>query len=102
MYEGSILNDYMAETGDGLALRELAWNDLVARLAATRELRGEFARMPAALGGGFDHFAQLRREAGFEGKQGVNHNALVGGKIETAKGKKVVAAGAAECDRETK
>jgi len=102
MYEGSILKDHLAETGDGLALRELAWSDLVARLAATRDLRGEVLRGPCLAGGGFDHFAQLRREAGFEGKRGVNRNALVDGKIDAAEGNDETAADAAEYDRESK
>lgn len=102
MYEGSILKDHLAETGDGLVLRELAWSDLLARLAATRDLRGEFSRVLSGPGGGFDHFAQLRREAGFEGKRGVNRNALADSKIDTAKGNDETAADAAECDRETK
>ena len=102
MYEGSILKDYLAETGDGLALRELAWNDLVARLAASRDLRGEFPGVPFVAGGGFEGFAQLRQEAGFEGKRGVNRNALVDGKIDKARGNDEAATDAAECDRETK
>ena len=101
MFEGSILRDHVAETGDGLALRELAWADLVARLAATRELRGALARAQFPDGGGFDRFAQVRQSAAFEGKRRVNRNALADGKIDPANGEGQAADRAANCDRES-
>ena len=101
MFERSILRDHLAETGDGLALRELAWADLVARLAATRELRGALARSQFLDGGGFELFAQVRQSAAYEGKRRVNRNALADGKIDGAKGTEQTADHAGQSDRET-
>lgn len=101
MFEGSILRDHLAETGDGLALRELAWADLVARLAATREIRGALAQANFSDGGSFDRFARVRQGAAFEGKRHVNRNALADGKTDAANGTEQAADDAASSDRES-
>jgi hypothetical protein len=85
MFEGKALHDQFAETGDGLALRELAWADLVARLAAARDLRRELDRAVGMPGGGFGQFTKLAWEAQDEGKRLVNRNALGAGKVDEAK-----------------
>ena len=100
MFEGSILGRHQAETGDGLALRELAWAELVARLAATREIRAEFERMPEGPLGGFRQFSKLRECAEGKGKRGVNRNALSDGKLDGAIEHDAAAISAAEDDRE--
>ena len=85
MFEGKALQRQFAETDDGLALRELDWNDLVARIAAARDLRGELDRLVGAPGGGFDQFANLASAAQYKGKRHVNCNALGAGKVDKAK-----------------
>ncbi len=85
MFEGKILHDQFSETGDGLALRELAWADLVARLAAARDLRGELDGVAGEAGGGFEHYAKLACTAQGKGKRAVNRNALGHGKDDGAK-----------------
>lgn len=100
MFEGSILSGQLAETGDGLALRELAWADLVARLAATREVRAEFERMPAGPLGGFRQFSKVRENSESKGKRGVNRNALSDGKSDEAIEDAVIAKSAVKGDRE--
>ena len=100
MFEGNILGRHQAETGDGLALRELAWADLVARLAATREIRAEIERIPEGPLGGFRQFPNVRKSAEGKGKRGVNRNALSDGKLDSAVENEAVATDAAQGDRE--
>jgi len=83
-----------------LPLRELAWADLVARLAAVRDLRGELGAMPLAVGGGFSEVANLRKSADCEGKRVVNHSALIHGKADGALGGIDTATSAEQGDRE--
>ena len=85
MFEGKTLQHQFAETGDGLALREIAWADLVARLAVAKELRSEFDRTAGIAGGGFSQFAKLAARAEDKGKRAVNRNALGAGKSDAAK-----------------
>lgn len=84
MLDGNILQKQFSGTGDGMALREIAWADLVARLMAARELRGEFVHTSGQDGGGFDQFAKLALQAGNEGKHTVNRNALGASKVDDA------------------
>ena len=100
MFEGNILSGHRAETGDGLALRELAWADLVARLAATREIRVEFERVLEGPQGGFRQFPKVRQCAEGKGKRVVNRNALSDGKYGEALDDETTATGAANGDRE--
>ena len=100
MFEGTIASGHLAETGDGLALRELAWADLVARLAATREVRAEFERMPHGPLGGFRQFSKVRQSAEGKGKRAVNRNALSDGKFDEAIDDTVTANCVVEGDRE--
>lgn len=100
MFEGRILQNHLAETLDGLPLRELAWADLVARLAAVRELRGELDQVSLAVGGGFSEFANIRKSADSKGKRDVNHSALARGKSDGASGGIDSAENAEQIDRE--
>ena len=86
MLERNILRDHLAETGDGLALRELGWSELVARLKASSECRSERGQVLGNAGGGFDQFPKLTAEALYEGKRPVNRTALGHGKIVEANG----------------
>lgn len=100
MFEKDILRGHLAETGDGLPLRQIAWSDLVARLAAVRDLRDEMERIESASGGDFGQFSQLRCQANDEGKRPVNHNALSDGKSDGATGDEKAVIDAARGDRE--
>ena len=84
MLDGNLLQNQFSRTGDGMTLREIAWADLVARLKAARELRGEFVHAPGNDGGGFDKFAKLALQAENEGKRPVNRNALGASKVNDA------------------
>ncbi len=80
MFEGPIKKPNFEDRGQSPVLRSFRWTDLVAKLAATRELRDEIARVE----GGFGAFADARREtvrvSGEEPKGAVNHDALSRGK----------------------
>lgn len=78
MYEGPIHAADYAGSEESPILRQLRWTDLVARIAATRETRpriGESSEEPQA------SFAAFHREAGPEGQQHVNRDALTHGKL---------------------
>ena len=53
-------------------LRTLSWNDLVARLAAARELRGAFAGVGEAGDASFHAGSAARIAAHHNGKQSIN------------------------------
>ena len=76
MFEGQFNRAKLGEARESEHLRAFRWTDLVARLAATRDLRDELARHGE---GDFRAFAHVRREGG-EGKHPVNHDALSDGK----------------------
>ena len=79
MFEGQIRGIDYPETGDSPVLRQLRWTDLVARLAASRDLRNELGE-----GGENDRdtsFAGFRSEAGEESKRAVNQDVLSHGKF---------------------
>jgi hypothetical protein len=76
MYEGHFNRAGFPETRDSADLRRFQWTDLVARIAATRDLRDEFARIEA----GFGAFAEVRREGNEKGKCVGNHEASGHGK----------------------
>ncbi|MEZ5681094.1 MAG: hypothetical protein R3E14_07315 [Erythrobacter sp.] len=76
MYEGHFNRAGFPETRDSADLRRFQWTDLVARIAATRDLRDEFARIEA----GFGAFGEVRREGNEKGKQPGNHDASGHGK----------------------
>lgn len=76
MFEGQFNRATRQEPRENAALRQFRWTDLVARLAATRDLRDELAKVD----GGFNAFGDARREGFEEGKVGVNHDALAHGK----------------------
>lgn len=82
MFEGHIDRANFGESRESEILRQFRWTDLVARLAATRDLREELSRSPE---GGFDHFAALRREVDDEGKPAVNHDVLSHGKANVVR-----------------
>ena len=98
MFEGQIDKSGTTDPREAEVLRQFRWTDLVARLAATRELRQELSRTAE---GGFDSFAALRREVGETGKSAVNHDGLNHGKGSVVK-LDVAARGAVQGDRENK
>ena len=74
-----------ADLGDGVALREIQWAELIARLAASREIRGAMPHPVAANGG--SSFGALAgapsnapRVVAEPGKRDVNPDALGNGK----------------------
>lgn len=75
MYEGNF-KEKPAFPSTGKNLRAFRWTDLVAQLAATRDLRDELDRVD----GGFNAFGEVRREENQEGKRTVNQAALADGK----------------------
>lgn len=76
MFEGHIKKAPSREAQESSVLRQFRWSDLVAKLAATRELRDELAKVD----GGFNAFREARRETEEESKPAVNHDALSDGK----------------------
>ena len=76
MFEGHINRAQVQDQRETPVLRQFRWTDLVAKLAATRDLRDEFERVEA----GFNAFGQARREGNEEGKLTVNQAALSDGK----------------------
>ena len=76
MFEGQINKPDVKEPLESTVLRQFRWTDLVAKLAATRELRDELAKVD----GGFNAFREARRETEEESKPAVNHDALSDGK----------------------
>lgn len=95
MFEGHIKKAGLQEPGESTVLRQFRWTDLVAKLAATRDLRDELAKGEA----GFDAFGSVRRETGDESKLVVNRDALNDGK-PTGLSLGEVASDAAQGDRE--
>ncbi len=78
MYEGPIKAVDYAGSEESPILRQLRWTDLVARIAATRELRPTCqtqAIEPEA------SFAAFHRETAPSGQQPVNRDALSDGKL---------------------
>jgi hypothetical protein len=79
MYEGPIKAAELAGSEESPILRQLRWTDLVARIAATREIRtgsGEFCSPePHA------SFAAFHRGTPGEGQHPVNRDALTHGKL---------------------
>lgn len=97
MFEGHINRANFGEPRESEVLRQFRWTDLVARLAATRDLREELERQGE---GDFHAFATARRREE-EGKPPVNHDALSDGKAAIVN-RDAAATGAVHGDRETK
>ena len=78
MFEGQIKSIDEMETGESSVLRQFRWTDLMARLAATRDLRGVAAHdaFPAATS-----FAGLQRETESKDDRPVNQDVLSRGKF---------------------
>ena len=76
MFEGHINRATFRDPRESTVLRQFRWTDLVAKLAATRDLRDELAKVD----GGFNAFGEARREGCEESKPVVNHDALSDGK----------------------
>ena len=96
MFEGQIDRAIFREAAESPDLRRFRWTDLVAKIAATRDLRDEIERID----GGFEAFAEARREHGDEGKRSVNHDDLSRGK-DTGLSLDRAAEGAVQGERET-
>lgn len=78
MFEGQFNRTGLPEARESADLQRFRWTDLVARLAATRDLRDEIARVE----GGFSAFTEVRREGGEKGKEAVYHNGSGHGKAD--------------------
>ena len=78
MIEGQFQRADLGERRDSADLRRFRWTDLVARLAATRELREEIDKLE----GGFTAFAEVRREGGEKHEVAVNHDVSTDGKLD--------------------
>ncbi|QKG70956.1 hypothetical protein [Erythrobacter mangrovi] len=96
MFEGQFNRTGVPETRESADLQRFRWTDLVARLAATRDLRDEIARVE----GGFGAFAEVRREGGEKGKDAVYHDGSGHGKAGKL-GLGTAANDAVQGDRET-
>ncbi len=97
MYEGPIKAIDFAGCEEAPILRQLRWTDLVARIAATREVR------PAPDGGASERpasFASFHLDSGHDGQQSVNPDALMHGKSNRLS-KPDAANTAGDGDRET-
>ena len=78
MYEGPIQAVDYAGSEESPILRQLRWTDLVARIAATRDMRPPVLvaeEEPVA------SFAAFHREGPHEGQQRVNRDTLSDGKL---------------------
>ncbi|MBX7482308.1 hypothetical protein [Qipengyuania qiaonensis] len=97
MFEGHINRADFPEPRESTVLRQFRWTDLVAKLAATRELRDELAKVD----GGFNAFGEARREGVDDSKPSLNHDDLSHGKTSgLSLGE--AASDAAQGDRENK
>lgn len=76
MIEGQFNRASFRESSESPVLRQFRWTDLVAKIAATRDLKEEIAHIE----GGFEAFANARRENFEKGKPPVNHDVLSHGK----------------------
>jgi len=76
MFEGHINRAQVQDQRETTVLRQFRWTDLVAKLAATRDLRDELGKVD----GGFNAFGEARREVGKESKPAFNHEDLSHGK----------------------
>jgi hypothetical protein len=81
------------ESADGDRLRPLSWTDLVARLTAARELRGEGGASSEASEGSFDASSARLIAAHHNGKQLVNLDDSSNGKGSEATASPVRPAG---------
>ena len=72
------------EPQDGESLRPLSWSDLVARLAAARDLRGSLGDDAPPADGSFDAGCARRIAAQHNGKHSVNLDDLGNGKTHAA------------------
>jgi hypothetical protein len=75
----------VGEPVDSDVLRTLSWNDLVARLAAARELRGAFAGVGEGGDASFHPGSAARIAAHHSGKQSINLDDSSNGKGARAK-----------------
>jgi len=89
MFEGKLPRvDEAQPVGDPVdsdVLRTLNWNDLVARLAAARELRGPFAGVGEAGDASFDAGSAARIAAHHNGKHSINLDSSSNGKAARGK-----------------
>jgi hypothetical protein len=82
MFEGHINTSQPDTRSESQDLRQLRWTDLVARLAATRDLREELGHPGEA---GFAGFSTSLPELGEKGKRGGNQDILRHGKFTRSK-----------------
>ena len=85
MFEGDIKKSDMPTSGEGEALRRLRWHELVAQLAATRDLRNELAQSSLAELANRGRFSSLSLFGIENGQPVVNHDGLSHGKAAFVK-----------------
>ncbi len=78
MYEGPIQAAEFAASEESPILRQLRWSDLVARIAATRQIRPEVA---VPVDEAQASFAAFQRDGSGEGQRPINRDALAHGKL---------------------
>lgn len=99
MYESNLRIPAHADAIPGDAPATVAWPELVAKLAARRDLRRMLQSREADGGASFDAIAAAALAGLGEGKRDVNRNVLVDGKCPSANPAKA-AGTAASGDRE--
>lgn len=103
MYEANLSSITAAQADDSGAMRAFEWDELVAKLAAARDLRGLFAAArgdsPGSFAAGAAHAFAIAEKTSSPNKGSVNPDALGAGKRP---GARTVAAAveAGDCDRE--
>ena len=102
MYETTLTPAALDRAADGDALRVPAWPEIVARLAAVRDLRAALGKVRSEAGGSFARFvAAADNEEVNDTPQSVNPNGLAHGKA--GRGMVIRAADdAGNADRETR
>lgn len=80
MYEAGTISTPIGDGTNEAALRIPAWEELVARLAAARDLRATLAVANRARGGSFAHLADPVNA----GKEAINQPGLADGKAGAA------------------
>ena len=80
MFEGQIKPVHLDEATESSVLRHLRWTDLVARLAATRDLRAELDRKGDSDFSAFTTGAPESESTDSKHERAVNHDASDDGK----------------------
>ncbi|NNC58606.1 MAG: hypothetical protein HKO05_01290 [Erythrobacter sp.] len=103
MFEGNIQLHGPGESRQGGDLRAVTWPELVAKLAARRDLRGILmARGPSNRAASFNAGAAALLAGQLDGIPDVNRDALSDGKYPAPQQAGAAVSGATQGDRETR